>query len=217
MIVAKLFKFFAVMATAFVLVLGGIAFANVSGFNLFQLGATDRSHPVLLQSIQNVSQYHAAVGNFDVLVDFEDPTSKVEAGLPGIISGQLPDFIAGRRTIFAGAGTVNAYVDFSGFVENDLTYSDDGKTVAVRLPEAKLDKPNLDQERSGVVSQDLGVLDIVNDALTVPDQAKFYKMAEEKIAAAAEESELKKRATENTKAMLTGMFSSMDIQATFRD
>lgn len=51
MIVAKLFKFFAVMATALVLVLGGIAFANVSGFTLFRLGATDRSHPVLLKSI----------------------------------------------------------------------------------------------------------------------------------------------------------------------
>ncbi|MEO8222268.1 MAG: DUF4230 domain-containing protein, partial [Specibacter sp.] len=155
--------------------------------------------------------------NFDVVVDFEDPASKIEAGLPGIIAGQVPGFIAGRRTLFVGAGTVNAYVDFSGFVENDLAFSDDGKSVTVRLPETKLDKPNLDQSRSGVVSQKLGVLDLINDALAVPEQAKFYKMAEEKIAAAAEESELKKRATENTKAMLTGMFSSMEIQATFRD
>lgn len=87
--------------------------------------------------------------------------------------------------------------------------------MTVRLPETKLDKPNLDQERSRIASQELGVLDLINDALSVPDQAKFYKMAEEKIVAAAEDSELKKQATENTKAMLTGMFSSMDIQATF--
>ncbi|MEO8221867.1 MAG: DUF4230 domain-containing protein, partial [Specibacter sp.] len=80
MIAASLFKAIAGMVMAAVLVLGGIAFANVTGFNLFQLGATDRSHPVLLQSIQDVSQYHAAVGNFDVVVDFEDPASKIEAG-----------------------------------------------------------------------------------------------------------------------------------------
>lgn len=217
MIAVKLFRATAGMVMAGVLVLGGIAIANVTGFNLFQLGATDRSQPVLLQSIQNVSQFHAAVGNFEVMVDFEDPASKVKAGLPGIITGEVPGFIAGRRTFFVGAGTVNAYVDFSGFVEKDLTLSEDGKTVTIRLPEAQLDKPNLDQSRSGVVSQDLGVLDIINDALTVPDQAKFYKMAEDKIAAAAKESELKKRATENTKAMLTGMFNSIEIQATFRD
>ena len=34
---------------------------------------------------------------------------------------------------------------------------------------------------------------------------------------AAEESELRKQATENTKAMLTGMFGSLGIQATFLD
>lgn len=164
-----------------------------------------------------MSQFHAAVGNFDVVVDFEDPTSKSEAALPGFLAGKVPDIIARRHTIFIGAGSVNAYVDFSRFTENDLTFSDDGKTVEVRLPEPKLEKPNLDQERSRVVSQELGLLDTINDVFSVPDQTKFYTMAEEKIAAAAEQSELRERATTNTKAMLTGMFGSMNIQATFRD
>ncbi|POH57374.1 DUF4230 domain-containing protein [Arthrobacter glacialis] len=189
------------VAVLLVVVMAGLYVASLLGFNLFK---TNQSETTLLKSIQDTSKYVSAVGNFEVVVKDKDANPL------------MPNILSGRQTLFAGAGTVNAYVNFSGFSENDLTYSDDGKTVVVRLPEAKLDKPNLDQSRSGVVSQDLGVLDLINDALSVPDQAKFYKMAEEKIAAAAEKSELKKRATENTKTMLTGMFSSVKIQATFK-
>ncbi len=225
------------VAVLLVVVLSGLYGASLLGFNPFKSG---QSETALLNSIQDTSKYVAAVGDFEVVVDDKDDN---------LI---LPNIISGRRTIFVGAGTVNAYVDLSGLAEDDLTLSEGGKSVKIRLPEAQpkkqatenteaglaeedltlseggksvkirlpeaqLEKPNLDQDRTKLISQDRGVLDQINDALTVPEQAKFYKMAEEKIAAAAEESELKKRATENTKAMLTGMFSSMEIQATFRD
>lgn len=182
--------------------MAGLYIASLLGFNLLP---TKQSETALLNSIQDSSKYVSAVGDFEVVVnDKEDNVL-------------LPDAISGRQTLFVGAGTVNAYVDLSGLAEDDLTLSTDGKSVTVRLPEAQLEKPSLDQERSGLVSQDRGVLDRINDALAVPEQAKFYKMAEERIAASAEKSELKNRATENTKAMLTGMFGSMDIKVTFRD
>lgn len=190
------------VAGLIVVAMAGLFVANLLGFNLFK---TNQSEPTLLNSIQDTSKYVAAVGDFEVVVNDKDDNPL------------LPDVISGRQSLFVGAGTVNAYVDLSGLAEDDLTLSDDGKAVIVRLPEAQLEKPNLDQDRSKLVSQDRGVLDRINDALAVPEQAKFYKMAEERIAEAAEKSELKKRATENTKAMLTGMFGSMDIRATFRD
>jgi hypothetical protein len=59
------------------------------------------------------------------------------------------------------------------------------------------------------------VIDALADAIEPPQQAQFFKLAETKMTAAAEESELRKQATENTKVMLTGMFSSLGIQATF--
>lgn len=114
-----------------------------------------------------------------------------------------------------GAATVNAYVDLSSLVKGDLKLSEDGKSVTLRLPAPQLEKPNLDQSRTGLVSQNRGVLDQVSDFLAASEQAKFYKMAEDKIAKAAEKSELKKRAAENTKALLTGMFGSLGLQATF--
>ena len=206
MIAAVLFKRLAfVVVGALVVALAVFGVGNVFGFSPFQLHQTDRSQPALLKSIKDISQYHAAVGNFEVVLDVEDDIS----GVPGII--------AGRRTLFVAAGTVNTYVDLSGLADKDLTLSEDGKSATVRLPEPELDKPNLDHDRSYVFMQDRGVLDRIADALEPPQQAQFYKLAETKLAAAAEESELRKQAAENTKAMLTGVFGSLGIHATFLD
>jgi len=182
----------------------GLGVANVVGFSPFQMLHTDRSQPALLKSINSISQYHAAVGNFEVVVDTGDD---------GV--AWLPNIIAGRRTLFVAAGTVNAYVDLSGLADKDLKLSADGKSATVRLPESKLDKPNLDHDRSYLFAQDRGVVDRIKDALEPPQQAEFYKRAETKIAAAAEDSELRKRADENTKGMLTGLFGSLGIDVTF--
>jgi hypothetical protein len=204
--VAVAFKRIAfVVVGTLVVGLAGLGVANVFGFSPFQWLHTDRSQPALLKSIQDISQYHAALGNFEVVLDTEDDVAWV------------PGFIAGRRTLFVGAGTVNAYVDLSGLADKDLTLSEDGKSVTVRLPEPQLDKPNLDHDRSYVFAQDRGVLDRIADAMEPPQQAEFYKLAETKLTAAAEESELRKRAAENTEAMLTGMFGSLGIHATFLD
>jgi len=190
---------------ALVMTLAGLVAANISGFNLFQSRQIDRSQPALLKSVQDISQYHAAVGNFEEVLDIEDD-------VPGI-----PDVIAGRRTLFVAAGTVNAYVDLAGLAEEDLTLSEDGKSVTVRLPQPQLDKPNLDQDRSYMFSQDRGVFDSIADAMAAPQQAQFYKLAEAKLASGAEESGLREQAAENTKAMLTGMLGRFGIQVTFLD
>jgi hypothetical protein len=87
----------------------------------------DRSGPVLLQSIQNLSRYEAATGNFQVIVDLEKDANF------------LPDAIKGTRTLFVGVGSVDAYVDFSGLSKDAITVSPDGKTVTIRLPHAQLE------------------------------------------------------------------------------
>ena len=202
--IAKLFKRIALLVIgALVLALAGLGVVNTFGFSPFQVSQVDRSQPVLLKSVQDISQYHAAVGNFDVTLDIEEDAS------------WAPAFISGRRTLFVAAGTVNSYVDLSGLADEDLKLSADGKSVTVRLPEPGLDKPNLNFDRSYIFDQDRGIFDRVVDAFKTPEQAEFYKLAETKIATAAEESELREQAAKNTKAMLTGMFGSLGIQVTF--
>ena len=184
----------------------GLGVASALGVGLYPMNQTDRSQPVLLKSITDISEYHAAVGNFEVVVD------KDEDG-----ADWLPDLITGRRTLLVAAGTVDAYVDLSSLAVTDLTLSDDGKSVTVRLPDAQLDKPNLDHDRTYVFAQDRGVLDRIADAMETPQQAKYFGLAETKLAAAAAESELQQRAVDNTKAMLTGMFNSLGVDVTFLD
>lgn len=188
------------VAGLLVVAMAGLYVASLLGFSLFH---PKQSESALLNSIQNTSKYVAAVGDFEVLVDDKEDNPF------------LPDIIAGRKTLFVGAGTVNAYVDLSGLAKDDVKLSEDGKSVTIRLPAPQLEKPNLDQSRTGLVSQNRGVLDQVSDFLAASDQAKFYKMAEDKIAKASEKTELKKRASENTKTMLAGMFGSLGLQATF--
>lgn len=196
---AKSFKPVAVVASAVAVLLAALLVATMLGFGPL----ASKSERSLLKSVRNVSQYHAAVGDFQLLLDEREDT------------GGLPGFIAGRRTLFVAAGTVNAYVDLSGLAEEDVTVSADGKSVKVRLPEPQLDKPNIDHERSYVYSQDRGIADRVVDAFTAPQQEELYLLAESDMAEAAENSELRQRAGENTESMLTGLFASLGYEVTF--
>lgn len=107
--------------------------------------------------------------------------------------------IAGRGTPFGAAGTVNTYVDLCGLEDADLYLSEEGNAVTVRLPEPQLGKANLDQDRPCVFMQDRGVVDRTADAIETPRHTQFYQLAETKLAAAAEVSELRRQAAENTK------------------
>lgn len=197
-------KVVAVLAAAVValaVVLGG--FTSLWKLNPFGTDTIDRSQPALLQSIRDLSQYHAAVGDFQVVIDIERDVKFV------------PSALAGQRTLFVAAGTVSAFVDFSGLTGDALTVSEDARTVEVRLPRPQLDKPNLDQERSYVFAQQRGVFDRLGDVVGTPDQHQFYVTAEQKIAEAAQQSTIVDQADRNTRSMLTGMFEALGYQVTF--
>ena len=193
------------MAAGVILAVSGLGVAHMYGFSLFEGSRDDQSQPALLTSVKDINQFHASVGTFQQVLKIEDDVPWV------------PDILAGRQTTFIAVGTVNAYVDLAELAEDDLILSTDGKSVQVRLPEPQLDKPNLDQELTYVVAQDRGALDRIADAVDLPEQSQYYEDAEAKIAAAAEDSELRNQAAENTEAMLSGMFGSLGIEATFLD
>lgn len=195
-------------ALVLVLALGGVIGWRIggSGFGFGPETTTvDRSQPPVLQSIQDISEFHAAVGNFEVVLDIEKDVE------------WLPDFIAGERSLFVAAGTVDAYVDFSGLTEGDVTLSADGTSVEIRLPEAQLAAPNLDQDRTYLFSQERGVIDRLGDAFSTQDQQELYKLAEAKLASAAQNSKLRDQAEDNTRAMLIGMLAALDLTVTFVD
>ncbi|WP_410666343.1 DUF4230 domain-containing protein [Amycolatopsis sp. lyj-84] len=175
----------------------------LSKLDPFGTSTVDRSQPAVLQAVRDLSQYHAAVGDYQVVVDIEKDVKWV------------PEAIAGERTLFVAAGSVDAYVDFGPLLENSLTVSEDRQSVEVRLPEAHLAKPNLDNERSYVFGQERGLIDRLGALVSVPDQQQFHVAAEKRIAEAAQHSGLLERARANTKAMLTQLLQALGFRVTF--
>jgi hypothetical protein len=194
-------------AVVAVLVAGGFALKAAdllpSWRNPFAEETTDRSQPPLLKSIQDLSRYVAAEGNFQVVVDKQ--TSR----------DNIPEFLLNERTLFVGVGSVEAYVDFGKIGDGAIVESADGTSVEVKLPAPQLGDVNLNTQDSYVFAEELGLANRIGDLFKRDpnQQQEVYRLAEEKIKAAAVDSGLQERARANTKTMLEGMLKSLGYQS----
>ncbi|MGW0912790.1 DUF4230 domain-containing protein [Streptomyces sp. NPDC002784] len=181
----------------------GIGLTVLPGLkDLFGTETHDRSGPALLQSIQDISRYDAASGNFQVVVDLEKDAK------------YLPDAIRGSRTLYVGAGTVDAYVDLGKVGEGDVKVNEDRTSATIRLPHAALGEPALDPDRSYAVSKQRGLLDRFGDLFSDNPNSEqaVQKLAAKHIGDAAKESELTRRAEGNTTGMLKGLLRSLGFK-----
>ena len=177
----------------------------IGPLNPFGTETKDRSQPVLLKSLENLSDYHAATANMQVVVDVEQ-----DAKL-------LPSFIKGERTLFVAAGTVDAAVDFRGLAKDPdaVKVSDNRRSVRLTLPAPKLLEPQLDPDRSRVYDRDRGITNRVEDVFSdnPGDEQPLYELATRKLSEAAKaDPELRKRAQENTQHMLEGMMRGLGFE-----
>lgn len=162
----------------------------------------DRSGPTLLKSIQDMSRYDAASGNFQVVVDLEKDAK------------YLPDAIRGTRTLYVGAGTVDAYVDLGKVGDNDVKVNEDRTSATINLPHAQLGKPALDTEHSYAVSKQRGLLDRLGDVFSDNPNGEqaVQRLAVKHIGDAAKDSKLTDRAESNTTDMLEGLLTSLGFK-----
>ncbi|MFF8031984.1 MULTISPECIES: DUF4230 domain-containing protein [unclassified Streptomyces] len=181
----------------------GIRLSVLPGLkDLFGTETRDRSGPALLESVQDISRYEAATGNFQVVVDLEKDTRF------------LPDAVRGSRTLYVGAGTVDAYVDLGSLDEDDVRVDEDRTSATLRLPHARLGTPALDPERSYAVSKQRGLLDRLGDLFSDNPNGEqaVQKLAARHIGDAAKESGLTARAETNTTDMLEGLLRSLGFE-----
>jgi hypothetical protein len=178
----------------------------IPALNPFKEETVDRSGPVLLKSLENLSEYRAASANLQVVVDVEKDTNLV------------PSFIKGERTLFVAAGNVDAAVDFGGLGKSPdaVRVSGDRKEVAITLPPARLTEARLDPERPRVYDRDRGALDRIGEAFSDDggaDQQELYVLAEQKLTeAAASDPALLRTAERNTRSMLEGMMRGLGFE-----
>ncbi|MGX1563533.1 DUF4230 domain-containing protein [Streptomyces sp. NPDC055506] len=196
-------KVVAALVLVLVVFFAGIRLSVIPGLkDLFGTDTHDRSGPALLKSIQDISRYDAASGNFQVVVDLEKDARF------------LPDAIRGTRTLYVGAGTVDAYVDLGKVGENDVKVNGDRTSATLRLPHAQLGKPALDPDRSYAVSKQRGLFDRLGDLFSDNPNGEqaVQKLAVRHIGDAAKESELTARAEKNATGMLEGLLRSLGFK-----
>ena len=162
----------------------------------------DRSTPALLTSLEDLDEYHAATGSFQVVVDLERDVRWV------------PSLVSGERTTFLATGSVDAVVDFRGLDGSAVVPSADRRSVTITLPAARLGEADVDLENSRVLSRDRGALDrlggVFRDSPT--SEREVTVLAETKLDAAAAESDLRQRAEDNTRSMLTGLAGALGYE-----
>jgi hypothetical protein len=167
--------------------------------NPFSDRTTDRSQPVLLQSMRDLSRYVAADGTFQVIVDLQENKENI------------PDFLLNKRTLFVGSGTVEEYVDFSSLAANAIKVDDTAHTIQITLPPPQQSQAALDMQRSYVVAEERGLLNRIGDAFRNDpnQQQRVYQLAQQRITEAAQSSGLDQRAKDNTQKMLTSLFARL--------
>ncbi|MGW8884473.1 DUF4230 domain-containing protein [Streptomyces sp. NPDC055749] len=193
-------KVIGVCGAVFVLLFAGSRLSVLPGLgDIFGEETKDRSGPAVLKSIQDMSAYEAASGNFQVVVDLEKDAKF------------LPDALRGTRTLYVGAGSVGASVDLGKVTENGVVINEDRTTAELRLPHAVLGKPALDPDRSYAVSKQRGLLDRLGDFFSdnPGSEQAVNKLAAQHIGEAAEDSGLTGRAERNTTNMLRGLLGSL--------
>ncbi|HEX8208449.1 MAG TPA: DUF4230 domain-containing protein [Solirubrobacteraceae bacterium] len=194
-----------------VMVAGGVVavwllVSLVAGWSLnpFATETKDRSQPVLLKSLESLSEYRAATANMQEIVDVEQDV------------GLLPGFIAGEKALLVAAGTVDAGVDFGALRRaGSVKVSDDRRGVEIVLPPATLSEARVDLERSRVVDTDRGIINRVGDAFSddTNEERELLLLAQRKIEEAARRDRgLLALAERNTRAMLTGMLRGLGFE-----
>ncbi|HEV2755842.1 MAG TPA: DUF4230 domain-containing protein [Actinomycetota bacterium] len=194
-----------------VLVVGGaiavwLLVSAIAGWSLnpFATETKDRSQPVLVKSLESLSEYRAATANMQEIVDIEKDV------------GLLPSFIAGEKSLLVAAGTVEAGVDFRALrSRGSVKVSDDRRGVEIVLPPATLSEARVDLAKSRIVDTDRGIVNRVGDAFSddTNEERQLLLLAQRKIEEAARQDRaLLALAERNTRSMLTGLLRGLGFE-----
>jgi hypothetical protein len=191
-----------IVITAIVVVAGVFAFGSLFDIDLpFGTDTKDHSPPVIVNQIRDLAEFRAAEADMQVIVDRERDVKWV------------PSFIAGERVQYVAVGTVDATVDFSSLDDGAVVVAEDGSATII-VPAPTIGTPVIDFDQGGVMNRDRGVLDRLGGVFVDNPTAEAALIAEaqEKMLAAAAESDLLERAEENTTTMLTDLAMALGVE-----
>jgi len=127
--------------------------------------------------------------------------AKVERGNP-------LDLVLGDRLLLIASGEVVAGVDLSKLKDSDVTISQDGKSVTLKLPPSEIFSKSLNNDRTRVYDRQQGILAPENKDLET--QARVS--AEAEILAAACEGNVMQKAADEAKRSMEQFLRQLDFE-----
>lgn len=181
------------------------AFVRVllDNLNPFTTSEVDHSTEPVLLGMRDLARFVAAEAEYEVLVDLEQDVR------------YLPGWLAGSRLALVVNGSVESYVDFADLDADAVEVSEDGTAVTVTVPAPQLADPRVDLDGTRALSEDKGLVTKIGDLFETNSDARQEALAQgsDKIAAAAEDSELTARARENTTKTLEALVTSFGYES----
>lgn len=178
--------------------LGARLYSSLGGNLPWESEREESAGPALLHSLEDLAEYHAARGNYQVHVGI-DETSPI-----------APSFLHGESADLLATGSVDATIDLSDLDDDAVRVRDDG-SVLVTLPAPELAPAVVDPEQSEVVGREQGLLDRVAGVVADDEipESDLYALAADELDAAALDSDLTSRAEANTRDMLEGLLAEL--------
>ena len=191
------------------LVVGGILVAVllfVQGMVSFKLNPfktehKDHSPPPILTELREMSDFHAAQAEFEVVIDDEQDVR------------YIPQVLAGERVQFVAVGTVDAVVDLSTLPADAITTTRTTNSVIVTLPAPTIGDPVIDHEQSHVMNRDRGLFNRIGGLFSdnPTSEAALYEAASQKMADAAAESGLVAMAEHHVEEVLEATITRLGV------
>jgi Protein of unknown function (DUF4230) len=153
----------------------------------------DRTTPALMLALTDMARVEGSSATFQVVVDVQDQAKYV------------PKALKGERIIYLAQGTASGTVDLSQVTSSSITADEVAKSVTIVVPHAEVSNLRIDLTKSKVLSHDRGLLDRIGGAVgeAPPMHPDLVARAEQELKKTAADSELRRRAEENTRLLLT--------------
>jgi hypothetical protein len=117
------------------------------------------------------------------------------------------DLLLGDRLLLIASGEVVAGVDLSKLKESDVTISQDGKSITLKLPPSEIFSKRLDNDRTRVYDRDRGLLAPQNQDL----ETQARQAAEAEILNAACEANVMQKAADDAKRSMEQFLKVLDF------
>lgn len=129
----------------------------------------------------------------------------IEAGIEG---NAFEELLFGDRLLLIAHGTVIAGLDLSRLQEEDMSISEDGTTITIRLPPVEIFSATLDNTKTRVYDREQGLLAATNKDL----ETLARQTAEQEILRAACEEGIMERATSDGRRTIEHLMRMLDFE-----